>query len=97
MPTARSAAAAVNHRRPAAPVLKPMPRATATMISVTIWKAVTATATERLPSTRKGLGTGAASSSRWAPFSRSTITARPENIVFSGISRPTVPTATKDS
>src|SRR5262249_48018427 len=47
MPTARSAAAAVNHARPVAPVLKLMPRPTATTISVTIWKAVTATATER--------------------------------------------------
>ena len=34
---------------------------------------------------------GAASSSRWAPLSRSTITPRPANIVFSGISSPIVP------
>ena len=33
---------------------------------------------------------GAASSSRWAPLSRSTMTPMPENIVFSGISRPIV-------
>ena len=36
-------------------------------------------------------------SSRWAPLTRSTITPRPENIVFNGISRPTVPIATNDS
>ena len=37
---------------------------------------------------------GAASSSRWAPLSRSTITPMPENIAFSGISRPIVAMAT---
>jgi hypothetical protein len=40
---------------------------------------------------------GAARSSRCAPLSRSTITLSPENIVLSGISSPSVPTATNDS
>ena len=61
------------------------------------WSAVTASATTRLPSTSSGRGIGAASSSRWAPLSRSTITPSPANIVFSGISRPTVPIATNAS
>ena len=71
-----------------------MPRARATPIRTPIWSAVTPNATIRFPSTSSGRGTGAASSSRWAPDSRSTSTLSPANIVFSGISRPIVPVAT---
>lgn len=42
----------------------------------------------------RGRGIGAASSSRWAPFSRSLITPIPANIVLSGISSTSVPIAT---
>ena len=74
-----------------------MPRATATAIKTPTWSAVIASATTRLPSTSRPREIGAVSSSRCAPLTRSTITLSPENIVFSGISSPTVPIATKDS
>ena len=97
MPTVKSPAAAANQSTPVAVTPKPIPRATAKPISARTWKAVTARATRRLPSTSSGRGIGAARSSRCAPDSRSTITLSPENIVLSGIRRPIVPVATKDS
>src|SRR5947199_2636521 len=66
-------------------------------MSTPTWRAVIANATARFPSTSNPRGIGAARSSRWAPLSRSTITPRPATIVFSGISRPTVPVATNAS
>ncbi|HEX6699314.1 MAG TPA: hypothetical protein VF101_01135 [Gaiellaceae bacterium] len=93
----KSDAAAANHATPATLASKWIPRATATAISASTWSAVTANATTMFPKTSSERGTGAARSSRRAPLSRSTITPSPANIVFSGISRPTVPVATKDS
>ena len=94
MPTVNSSAAPRNHSSPAPLVWKSIPRSSANPISVTTCSAVTAIATSRFAITSSDLGTGAASSSRCAPLSRSTIALSPENIVFSGISRPTVPIAT---
>src|SRR6478752_7305106 len=94
MPTVKSAAPPRNQSTPGPATSKWMPRARATPIRTPIWSAVTPNATIRFPSTSSGRGTGAASSSRCAPDSRSTSTLRPANIVFSGISRPMVPVAT---
>jgi len=58
------------------------------------WNALTATATDMLPSTISERGTGAASMSRWAPLSRSTIMPMPPRTQLSGTSSPMVPTAT---
>ena len=74
-----------------------MPRASAAAISTPSCSAVIASATARLPSTSSARRIGAASNSRWAPLSRSTITPMPPNIVLSGISSPIVPVATKAS
>ena len=97
MPTVKSVAAAANQTIPVAEAWKSIPRAAATAISTTTCSAVIAKATARLPRTSSGRGIGAASSSRRAPFSRSTITLRPANIVLRGISRPIVPVATNAS
>src|SRR5919204_2981097 len=97
IPTVKRAPAPRNQATPAPVTSKWIPRATANPIRTAIWSAVIANATTRLPSTRSGLGIGAARSSRWAPLSRSTITLRPEKRVLSGIRRPIVPVATNDS
>jgi hypothetical protein len=73
------------------------PRASANPMRTPTWSAVVAIATSKLPTTSKPRGIGAVSNSGWAPLIRSTITLSPENIVFSGINRPIVPIATKDS
>ena len=87
----------MNQTMPVPVALKWMPLASATAISTATWRAVIANATARLPSTSSRRGIGAASSSRWAPLSRSTITPSPANMVLSGIRRPIVPVATKAS
>ena len=97
IPTPKAAAAARNQSTPPVEAWKWMPRAAAAAISTAICKPVIADATIRFPSTSSGRGTGAASSSRCAPCSRSTITLSPENIMLSGISSPTVPIATNAS
>jgi hypothetical protein len=77
--------------------LMSMPRTIAATISTATCRAVIANATARLPSTSSERGIGAASSSRCAPLSRSTITPSPANMVLSGISRPIVLIATNAS
>jgi len=52
---------------------------------------------EQVADNKQAARIGAVSSSGCAPLMRSTITLSPENIVFRGISSPTVPIATKDS
>ena len=94
MKTANSPAAATNQAIPAARMWKSAPRSAAAAITAPICSAHSARTTTRLPAISRGRRTGAASSSRWAPLSRSTITLSPANVVASGTSSPTVPTAT---
>jgi hypothetical protein len=97
MPIVKRAAAATNQTTPVAVALMSMPLAITATISTATCRAVIANATARLPRTSSERGIGAASSSRWAPPSRSTITPSPANMVLSGISRPFVPVATNAS
>ena len=91
MATASSAAAATNQAMPVARRVEVGAAQHGGRRSApTTCSAVTASATTRLPSTISGRGIGAASRSRWAPLSRSTMTPMPANMQFSGISRPIV-------
>ncbi len=95
MKTAKPNAATANHAIPVALTWKSAPRSAATPTRTAICRALSASATARLPSTSSARGIGAASSSRWAPLSRSMMTLSPAKTVVRGTSRPTVPIETK--
>jgi len=95
MSTAKATAAPANHAMPEALTWKSAPRSAATPMRTPTCVAHSTSATAGLPSTSSPRGIGAASSSRWAPLSRSTITLRPANAAVSGTRSPTVPTETK--
>ena len=94
MPTASSEAPPTKNAMPVALVWKSAPRSVAATIRTTTCRVVMANATARLPKTMSGRGIGAASMSRRAPLSRSTITPIPENMVLIGMSSPAVAIAT---